>query len=322
MKIVYAIANFVHCLQIDSRLYYEQKRDFLQQQPKNWKGKFDIMNMPSIGTLLRCGSIDERRIAYYREIGLDSIQIAGVYEDWLAPGEAAGQASDAFFELFRKYGISVPSLFLSYPNQDWKNPREGIGLVPEKNRTERMVLSCRQMNWAKHHGHGIRYITCHAGFLPEERNENYDRFIADLKQLVRFAAANDQEFLFETGTESVDELKQVFADLGEPNVGINFDPANLLIYGTDDPARMVDQLADRIRVIHCKDADPASPGAARGRETVLGKGSTHFSELLKKLLAVGFHGPLIIERELPLGPEQEKDIAEAVLFIKSIIQGA
>ena len=70
------------------------------------------MNMPSIGTLLRCGSIDERRIAYYHEIGLNSIQIAGVYEDWLAPGTAAQKASDAFFELFRKYGISVPAIFL------------------------------------------------------------------------------------------------------------------------------------------------------------------------------------------------------------------
>ena len=274
------------------------------------------MNMPSIGTLLRCGSIDERRIAYYHEIGLDSIQIAGVYEDWLAPGDDARKASDAFFELFRKYDITVPTMFMSYPNQDWKNPREGIGLVPEKTRAERLILTCRQMNWAKRYG--IRYITCHAGFVPEERNEFYERFIADMKQLVRFASANDQEFLFETGTETVAGLKQTIEDIGEPNVGINFDPANLLIYGTDDPAKLADQLADRIRVIHCKDADPAAPGEKRGKETVLGKGATRFAELLKKLCANGFSGPLIIERELPLGPEQEKDIAEAVKLIKSI----
>ena len=275
------------------------------------------MAMPSIGTLLRCGSIDERRIAYYHEIGLDSLQIAGVYEDWLAPGTEPEKASDNFFELFRKYGISVPSMFLSYPNQDWKHPREGIGLVPEKTRAERMVLSCRQMNWAKHYG--IRFITCHAGFVPEERNAFYEHLISDLKQLVRFAAANDQEFLFETGTETVAGLKQTIEDIDEPNVGINFDPANLLIYGTDDPAVLADQLADRIRIIHCKDADPAEAGAARGRETVLGKGCTRFAELLKKLLAGGFSGPLIIERELPLGPEQEKDIADAVKLIKSVV---
>ena len=275
------------------------------------------MAMPSIGTLLRCGSIDERRIAYYREIGLDSLQIAGVYEEWLAPGDAAEKASDSFFGLFRKYGIAVPSMFLSYPNQDWKHPRDGIGLVPEKTRAERMVLSCRQMNWAKRYG--IKYITCHAGFVPEERNEFYDRLISDLKQLVRFAAANGQEFLFETGTETAAGLRQTIEDIGEPNAGINFDPANLLIYGTDDPASVADLLADRIRVIHCKDADPAAAGAARGKETVLGKGSTHFTGLLEKLLKGGFGGPLIIERELPLGPEQEKDIADAVKLIKSVV---
>lgn len=289
-------------------------------RPEPEKRRLCIMNMPSIGTLLRCGSIDERRIAYYHEIGLDSLQIAGVYEDWLAPGEAALQASDAIFELFRKYGITVPTMFMSYPNQDWKHPREGIGLVPEKTRAERMILSCRQMNWAKRYG--IRYITCHAGFVPEERNEFYEHFIADLKLLVRFAASNGQEFLFETGTENVAGLKQTIKDIGEPNVGINFDPANLLIYGTDDPAVLVDQLADKIRVVHCKDANPAEAGAPSGKETVLGKGSAHFAELLKKLLAGGFSGPLIIERELPLGPEEEKDIAEAVVFIKSIVRGA
>ena len=274
------------------------------------------MNNLSIGTLLRCDRIDERRIAFYHEIGLDSIQIVGVNEECMAPGETARKTSDEFFELFRKYGISVPSMFLSYPHQDWKHPREGIGIVPEKTRAERMLLSCRQMNWAKRYG--IQYITCHVGFVPEEKNEFYDRFIAEMKQLVRFAASNDQQFLFETGTETVASLKNILDDIGEPNLGINFDPANLLIYGKDDPAALVDQLADRIRVVHCKDADPAEDGAARGKETVLGKGSTHFAELLKKLLSGGFRGPLIIERELPPGPEQEKDIAEAVRLIRNI----
>ena len=274
------------------------------------------MSTLSIGTLLRCGSIDERRIACCREIGLDSIQIAGVYEEWLAPGAAARKASDAFFELFRKYGISVPAAFLSYPNQDWAHPREGIGLVPEATRAERMVLSCRQMSWAKRYG--IKYITCHVGFVTEEKKECYERFIGEMKQLVRFAGSNDQEFLFETGTESAASLERILDDIGEPNVGINFDPANLVIYGADDPAVLIDRLADRIRVVHCKDAVPAEAGALLGKETVLGKGSTHFTELLKKLLAGGFRGPLIIERELPLGPEQEKDVADAAGLIGSI----
>ena len=58
-----------------------------------------------------------------------------------------------------------------------------------------------------------------------------------------------------------------------------------------------------------------------GRETPLGRGSTNFAALLRRLLDSGFRGPLIIERELPPGPEQEKDIAEAVQFLNSIVKG-
>ena len=275
---------------------------------------------PLLGTLLRCAAIDERRVAYYHKIGLNALQIAGVYEEHLAPTEDARRTSDAFFALFRKYDIQVPTMFLSYPNQDWANPREGIGLAPEKTRAERMLLSCRQMNWAKRYG--IEYITCHVGFFPETRDEAYDRLIGDLKQLAKFAAGNGQTFLFETGTESVADLKRILDDIGEPNLGINFDPANLLIYGTDTPANLVEQLGGRIRVVHCKDANPALPGEPRGKETVLGQGATRFAELLRKLLSGGFAGPLVIERELPLGPEQEKDIAEAAVFIRSIMKGA
>ena len=273
----------------------------------------------NIGTLLRCGQATEGRIAFFREAGLDCFQLAGVYEDWLAPTAEARKASDELFELFGKHGMSVPSLFLSYTDQDWANPKETVGLVPVATRSERMVASCRQMAWAARYG--IKFISCHAGFVPEDKGDFYARFIADMKQLLRFAAANGQEFLFETGTDTAGSLKQLLDDLGEPNAGINFDPANMLIYNNGDPSGVVEKAGDSIRVVHCKDANPPAEGAAMGRETPLGKGSTNFKTLLKRLLDSGFRGPLIIERELPAGPEQERDVAEAVRFLKSIVKG-
>ena len=268
-----------------------------------------------IGTLVRCEAVDERRIAFYREIGLNSLQIAGVYEKWLAPSESARRASDDLFALFRKYHFTVPAMFLSYPDQVWSDPEKTVGLVPGKTRAERMVLSCRQMDWASRYG--IKYITCHVGFVPEEQNEAFERLVSDMKQLVRFAAAREQVFLFETGTESLSALKRTLDAIDEPNLGINFDPANLLIYGNDDPSVLLDMMPERIRVVHCKDAHRAQAGARLGKETVLGQGSTGFFALLKRLLQTGFGGPLIIERELPPGPEQERDIADAVKRIRS-----
>lgn len=272
-----------------------------------------------IGTLLRCAHIDERRIAFFQEIGLDCIQIAGVFENLLAPTAEAAKASDAFFELLRKYNISVPTMFLSYPNQNWANPREGIGIVPVATRTERMLISCRLMEWCKRYN--IPSVSCHVGFVPEEKNDFYERFILDMQQLARFAAALGQEFLFETGTETAEHLKMILDDINEPNVGINFDPANMLIYNNGDPAGVVDLLGDKIKVIHCKDANPPVDASPMGKETVLGEGSTNFTALLKRLVSGGFNGPLIIEREILPGPEQEKDIKEAVALIKSTVKG-
>ena len=273
----------------------------------------------NIGTLLRCGDVTERRIAFLREAGLACLQIAGVYEDWLAPTAGARAGSDALFDLFGKYGLSVPALFLSYTGQDWDHPEETVGLFPTSTRSERMVATCRQMEWAARRG--IRLVSCHAGFVPEVRDASYARFVADMKPLLRFAATCGQEFLFETGSETADGLHGLLEDIGEPNAGVNFDPANILIYGKGDPAEFVAKFGGRIRLVHCKDADPPAAGAVRGRETPLGKGSTRFAAILGRLLDSGFRGPLVIERELPPGPEQERDVAEAARFLQTILKG-
>lgn len=268
-----------------------------------------------IGVLDRCGTIDERRIAFYKEIGLDCIQLAGVYEDWLAPTDAARKATDELYALLQKYDIAVPTMFFSYPNQ-WNTE---FGLVPIRYRAERMALSCRQMEWGKKFG--AKYFACHVGYVPAETDESYAQLMLDLKMLARFAAINDQYFMFETGPESVAGLKNMIAAIDEPNVGINFDPANFLYYNNDDPALLVDQLVDKILTVHCKDAVRPAAGDKFGKETVLGQGATNFKVLLKRILDSGFNGPLIIERELAPGPEQEKDFRDAVQLIKSVMKG-
>ena len=268
-----------------------------------------------IGVLDRCGTIDERRIAFYKDIGLDCIQLAGVYEEWLAPNDEAKKATADLKALLQKYDIAVPTMFFSYPNQ-WSNE---FGLVPARYRAERIALSCRQMEWGRQFG--AKYFACHVGFVPEEKNEFYDQFILDLKMLARFAAINDQYFMFETGTETVAGLKEMIEAIDEPNVGINFDPANFLYYNNDDPALLVDQLVDKILTVHCKDAVRPAEGEKHGKETVLGQGATNFRVLLKRILDHGFNGPLIIERELAPGPEQEHDFRNAVQLIKSVMKG-
>ena len=95
-----------------------------------------------IGTLIRCRDITEKRLGFYQKIGLNILQLAGVDEDYLAPGKEAKQKSENLFALFRRYAFSVPCMFLSYPNQDWTHPKETAGLVPENHKRDGVEQHC------------------------------------------------------------------------------------------------------------------------------------------------------------------------------------
>ncbi len=265
-----------------------------------------------IGTLLRPRSTTRERLHHLQAAGLETCQIAQIGEDFLSGLDGQRQTWQ-YLGLLAEHGLTPVSLFVSFPALDYAR-----GLVTEKSRASRVLLACRQMNWARRLG--IQYITCHVGDISQATGEMYEQLILDFQQLLRFAEENDQYWLFETGPEPVASLKKTFADIGSPNLGINFDPANLLIYDRDDPQVMVDELGSRIKVIHCKDAVRPAESGKMGRETVLGQGDTRFVEVLTTLMQRGFRGPLIIERELPPGPEQQKDVAEAIGFLQQLRQ--
>lgn len=270
-----------------------------------------------IGTLLRLPEITPERLQFLRQAGLECCQLARVGEDWLH-GPQGADNSAALMQLLTDNAIRPVSVFLSFPAQRFTSDGGGFGLTPPQPRAGRIVSACRQMLWAgKYH---IKLITCHVGKMPASDGNEYEQLIDDLRQLARFANENDQRFLFETGPESAAELQKTFDDIGMDNVGVNFDPANLLIYNQDDPADFLKLLADRVAVVHCKDARRPEKAGEMGKETPLSKGDTRFAALMAQLVGGGFRGPLIIERELPLGPEQQRDVAEAIGWLKQLRQ--
>ena len=271
----------------------------------------------SIGTLLRLPDITPERLQFLRQAGLECCQLARVGEDWLH-GPQGADNSAALMRLLAEHAIKAVSVFLSFPAQRFTADGGGFGLTPPQPRAGRVASACRQMLWARRHH--IDFITCHVGKMPAHGDNDYQQLIDDLRQVARFANENGQRFLFETGPESAHELQQTFNDIGMDNVGVNFDPANLLIYNQDDPANFLALLADRVGVVHCKDGRRPEQAGQMGKETPLGKGDTRFAELLAQLVGHGFRGPLIIERELPLGPEQQRDVAEAIAWLKQLRQ--
>ena len=200
-----------------------------------------------IGTLLRLPDMTAEMLAFLKSAGLETTQIARAGDDWMN-GAAGVEHSEQSFRLLAEHGLDCVSLFMGMAPGT-----TGDGFATEECRTSRMLFAARQLLWAKKHG--IKYVTCHVGALASiGEGAAYKRLVSDYQQLLRFAEENEQYFLFETGPESVAGLKKIFADIGSPNLGINFDPANFLWYNQDDPSVLVEEMWQSIKVVHCKDA--------------------------------------------------------------------
>ncbi len=274
-----------------------------------------MLNEPvlPIGTMICLDKMELSRLKFLREAGMECCQLCRIFDDYMS-GEKGKKKTGILADALAENNLSVPTIFFSFPEQMW-TPDE-CGITPEKHRTRRMIQAARQMRWAK--AFGTKYCVCHAGHFPDFNTPAYEKWVADLREFCLLAGENGMYFSFETGPESAGTLERCLADLNVPSAAINFDPANLLIYNQTDPKEFLDRLGGFVRSVHCKDGRRPVDVAARGKETPLGKGDTHFIERMKQLFSLGFRGPLIIEREILPGPEQDADILSAVELLKEL----
>jgi sugar phosphate isomerase/epimerase len=157
---------------------------------------------------------------------------------------------------------------------------------------------------------GIRLVTFHAGFLDEWRNDpRRGRMLDQLREIADLFAQSGAAVALETGQESAATLLDVLDELGRPEVGVNFDPANMILYGMGDPVAALGRLVPHVRQVHVKDAIPAQQPGTWGRETPAGQGAVDWEAFFDAALAIDPPVDFIIERES--GPDREPDIAAA-----------
>ena len=157
---------------------------------------------------------------------------------------------------------------------------------------------------------GSKHIMMHVGFLDHADQAYAKKFYDRVRCLGDRAGEAGVTLLMETGQETAEDLQRFVETLNHPNVLLNFDPANLILYNKDEPMTAFRRLAPWIRHIHIKDAIRTKTPGTWGSEVVWGEGQVNAFAFLDVLKEVGYEGALAIEREA--GDQRVKDIATAV----------
>lgn len=192
-----------------------------------------------------------------------------------------------------------------------------IGLVPEATRAASITRLKQGSDFARQVGVGS--VTTHAGFIPENPNDPvYRAVVASLRDVAAHCRSNDQVLCLETGQETPVTLLRTIEDVGAENLGVNLDPANLLMYGKANPLDALDVIGRHVRGVHAKDGEYPTNGRELGRERPLGEGRVGFPAFVAKLKALGYDGAITIEREVR-GPEQVAGIEQAKQLLSPLV---
>lgn len=163
---------------------------------------------------------------------------------------------------------------------------------------------------------GVGKLSTHIGFVPLSSDGAYDKMVGRVGEIANELSTVGVSLLMETGQESASALLQFLNDLKCRNVGINFDPANMILYGAGDPIDAIRTLGRHIWHVHVKDAVASDrPGTNWGSEVPFGSGDVPVAEFLNALEEIGYRGPLVIEREA--GYDRSADVVTAIEALRT-----
>ena len=253
-----------------------------------------------------------------QELKVPTVQVHAPHQGTRNPA-----AAEAFLARCRAAGITVTCVFGGFEGESYADiatTARTVGLVPEATRDARAQEMKEIADFTRQLG--CNTVGMHIGFVPEDRNSaSYKGLLDCTRDLLDHVAANGQQLNLETGQESADHLLEFIADVGRPNLFINFDPANMILYGTGDPIEALRKVGHLVRSVHCKDAKwtTGRRGVDWGSEVPLGDGDVGMETYLRTLQEVGYSGPLTIEREIAHDRTRQKaDIGQAVNLLEGL----
>ena len=265
---------------------------------------------------LKVASVAELQ-GFLDRLGVDVVQIACG-----DPHHAAWNEGDDMPAAARAAGFRMSGAMLGFPGEDYTSPatiEKTGGFGDPATRPQRL----ERFRWglARTKDLGLDDVTLHAGFIPALGDAGRKAFLDTLAQVADEAGGAGVTVAFETGQETAALLRRTLDDLRCPNLKVNFDPANMLLYDNDDPLAAVELLAPDIRSVHVKDGRRPPRKGVWGEEVPLGQGQTDTRRFVQTLKAVGYRGPLCIEREVGTQAERFRDIEHGVRFLRECLAG-
>ena len=261
----------------------------------------------------------KEKFSELREMGMESCQLV-CWDRTLLNEETAALVKQAVEE----EKIDITAFWCG-----WEGPRtwnfyegqETLGLVPAAFRFQRLQMLMEGSDFAKLIG--VKNLVTHVGYMPENPYDtNYQGTLNACKEVAERCKKNGQVFLFETGQETPVTLKRALQDIekdvGEGCVGVNLDPANLLMYGKANPVDALEVFGEYVCGVHGKDGKYPTDGHLLGEEVPIGQGKVNYPVFVERLKEVGYDGDITIEREIS-GEEQKKDILAGKEYLEQLI---
>ena len=269
-----------------------------------------------IGLMFWAGEDPRATLAEVKQFGVRAGQIG------FPGGLSLEGAAERWDEALKAEKFTVVTAVCSYIGEDYSDiptVLRTVGLVPPATRAERIARTKAVSNVAAKLG--IDSVACHIGFIPHDTDAPLYAEMRDVAlDLCHHCHKNGQSFTLETGQEPPKVLLRFLEDVHHPNLKINFDPANMILYGTGDPIESLNVVGKHVISVHCKDGDwpPMDRPDALGEEKPLGKGSVDIPVFIAKLKEIGYRGVLAIEREGVEGPQRDSDIRAAIELLQPL----
>lgn len=265
-----------------------------------------------LGLIIDIGKDPDAALAKVHDLGLPTSQI---FVD-----EFDGDLVKRLLESLQKYQIEPTSVVVGGPGKEVWDFYQGpltIGLAPKATRAARIAHIKKASDFAKQCG--IPAVQTHCGFIPENPNDPvYKELVTAMRDVVSYCKRNGQNFRYETGQETPITLVRAIGDVGLDNQGVNFDLANLILYGKANPVDAIELLGPYVQGIHAKDGMWPTNPKQLGEEVAIGKGKVDFPRIIERLKQLNYRGAVTIEREIS-GPQQLEDVRAEKMYLEKLI---